>query len=65
MIMIIFKGVKPGTNNTTHLIFTNETKKEVWVPVPEEISNVISAHLRLLSTAGEEPIERGNDEPSN
>lgn len=63
--MIIFKGAKPGTNATSHLVFTNENNKEVWVPVPAEISNVITAHLRLLSTTNEEPIERGNDEQSN
>ena len=63
--MIILKGIKPGANATSHLVFTNETKKEVWVPVPSEISNVIAAHLRLLSTTDEEPIERGNDEESN
>lgn len=63
--MIIFKGVNPQGKITSLLEFTNESGKVVSVPVPAQIANLISSHLRLLSSSGELPVERGNEEQSD
>lgn len=63
--MIIFKGVNPQGKITSLLEFTNESGKVVSIPVPTQIANLISSHLRLLSSAGEDPVERGNEEQSD
>jgi len=63
--MIVFKGTRPQNKVTSFLDFTNQSGKVVSIPVPSQIANLISSHLRLLSNAGENPVERGNEEQSD
>lgn len=63
--MIIFKGVKKQSKATSLLEFTNESEKVVSIPVPTNVADLISTHLRLLSKATEDTVERGNDEQSD
>lgn len=57
--MIIFKGVKDANKTISFIEFSNETGKIVSIPVPRNIANLISFHLRYLSSAPEVP-ETGN-----
>lgn len=63
--MIILDGIKPENSKTSFLMFSNDDGKKVIVPVPKVLGDSISAHLRLLSTAPEQPVERGNEEQSD
>ncbi len=63
--MIIFKGIKSQGKVTSFLEFTNESEKVVSIPIPTSVANLISSHLRFLSKAGEDPVERGNEDQSD
>lgn len=62
--MIIFLGTKKVNKNISNLIFQNEQKAIVEIPIQSNIADMITTHLRILSPL-DQSVECLNDEESD
>jgi hypothetical protein len=63
--MIKLNSIETCNKKTSLLVFSNDNGKTVSVPIPKELGDLISVHLRLLSTEPPEIVERTLEEQSD
>ena len=63
--MIILEAIKSENSNTSFLVFKNEKGKKVTIPVSKSVGDLLSAYIKLISTASDKKVERGNEEISD
>jgi hypothetical protein len=63
--MIKLESISNENKKTSFITFSNELGKRVSIPVPKDMADLISKHLRLLSTEPPEKVERAVEENSD
>jgi hypothetical protein len=63
--MITLNSIETCNKKTSLLVFSNEYGKVVSVPVPKDLGDLISAHLRLLSSEPPKSVEKSQEEQSD
>jgi len=61
--MITYKGIKK-TDKISYIIFSNEKNNEIEIPVEPHIAQRFAIYLDKIAIPTANPVERGNDEPS-